>query len=151
MIIGLDIDGVITKKDWSTQLPDVFSYATYIAQIVVPRIIRSYILNADVQQGLEEFSRACVGHEIVIITARPKFVEEETRQWLAQNLTIPIKSLHCVGLTPGIAKRKYDIAQQENVELFIDNRSRTVEFFLQHEIRAIRFTSWQDIPLQKIC
>lgn len=151
MIIGIDIDGVLTKKDWSTKLPDIFSYATYAAQIIVPKLIKQYILEADVQKGLEEFRQACSGHEIVVITARPKFVEKETQKWLTEHLGLPIKSLHCVGLTRGIAKRKFEAAKSENIQLFIDNRVRTVKYFNENGIEAIRFTSWSEIPIKNIC
>jgi uncharacterized HAD superfamily protein len=151
MIIGIDIDGVLTKKDWSTKLPDMFSYGTYIAQIIAPRIIKRYILEADVQKGLEEFRKACADHEIVVITARPRFVEKETRKWLTEHLGLPIKSLHCVGLTRGIARRKFQAAQEEQVELFIDNRVRTVKYFNENGIEAIRFTSWSEVPIKNIC
>lgn len=151
MTIGIDIDGVLTKKDWSTKLPDIFSYLTYVAQIFVPTLIRRYILKADVQKGLEEFRQACSEHEIVVITARPKFVEKETRKWLTEHLGLSIKSLYCVGLTRGIAKRKFEAAKKEGVELFIDNRVRTVKYFNENGIQAIRFTTWAEVPLKKIC
>jgi uncharacterized HAD superfamily protein len=151
MIIGIDIDGVLTKKDWSTKLPDIFSYLTYVAQIFVPKLIKRYILEADVQKGLSEFRQACQDHEIVVITARPKFVEKETREWLTEHLGLPIKGLHCVGLTRGIARRKFEAAQKEQVELFIDNRVRTVKYFNENGIEAIRFTSWADVPIKNIC
>lgn len=124
MIIGCDIDGVLTPVSAriSLRLPWwIFLFLAFVPSN--KRMIKILIsLSAN--------------HEIVLVSSRPKQLNWLTQWWLKRNY-VPYLSLFLVGLKPGIEQRKLEIIKKEDIEMFIDNDEETVLFLKERGINAL--------------
>ncbi len=111
MIIGIDIDGTITKfpkikpKWWCRKLPWYF----YLGLFLVPP-----------RKEVVDFIRIrkLNGDKIVLISARPKKMKRITEIYLKKH-KIPYDKIFLVGLKD-IKKRKEKIIKIEKVEIYIE-------------------------------
>ena len=131
MIIGVDLDGIISKRGLynpSLRLP------WWLFILLIPLI--SFV--APNKKTLEELRRLkSNGDKIIIISARPVQVTNLTRNWLNFH-QVPFSKLFCVGFGKGTKQRKLDVIRKEGVQLFIDNDEKLLSFLNSNSIMAIR-------------
>ncbi len=131
MIIGVDLDGVISKRGLynpSLRLP------WWLFLLLIP-LISFAILN---KKTLKELKRLeSNGDKIIIISARPKQVTDLTRGWL-ESRQVPFSELFCVGFGKGTKQRKLDIIRKEGIQLFIDNDEKLLSFLNNNSVKAIK-------------
>jgi hypothetical protein len=121
--IGLDLDGVLNGLGWfntDIKLP----WWLFIGLIFVRP-------NKKVIKGLKKLDE----RDIVIVSARPKKLEGLTRAWLRFH-KIPFSHLFCVGLGKGVEQRKLETLNRLEIQLFIDDDKKTVEFLCRRGINA---------------
>lgn len=131
MKIGVDLDGVISRRSFpnpSLKLP---------WWLFIPLVPFTFLISPNTETSKELRRMQREGHEILIISARPKQISKITKRWLKRR-KIPYNKLFCVGFGKGTKQRKLDVIQKENIEMYIDHDNKTIEFLRQHSINAIR-------------
>jgi len=127
LIIGTDLDGVITSVGLyspETKLP----WWCAVWLIFVPP-------NRKMVETLKRWRRE--GNEIIIVSARPKRLTNLTRWWL-KRYRVPFNQLYIVGTGIGVKQRKLKIIQNTEIELFIDDDPKIVDFLRKAHIK-VRF------------
>jgi uncharacterized HAD superfamily protein len=127
MKIGIDLDGVITPIGLinpSLNLP------RWLYIFVVPIILLM------IPDKKEELKRIATNHEIIIISARPKWSQKLTEKWLRYH-KIPFDKIYCVGFGKGTKQRKLKIIEKEGIKFFVDNDSRITKFLNGNSIKVI--------------
>lgn len=118
MKIGIDLDGVITPIGLinpSVKLPQWL----YIFLIPVVLMVQPH--------QKEEIKRIALNNEIIIVSARPRWIENLTKKWLRFH-QIPFDKVFCLGFGRGTKKRKLKIIEKENVDIFVEDNTRIREF-----------------------
>jgi hypothetical protein len=127
MKIGIDLDGVITSIGFinpSLKLPRwLYIFLVPIILLMIP-------------DKKEELERVAANHEIIIISARPKWSQNLTESWLRYH-KISFKKLYCVGFGKGTKQRKLKVIEKEGIEFFVDNDSRVTKFLNGNSVKAI--------------
>jgi len=127
MKIGIDLDGVITSIGFinpSLKLPRwLYIFLVPIILLMIP-------------DKKEELERVAANHEIIIISARPKWSQNLTESWLRYH-KISFKKLYCVGFGKGTKQRKLNVIEKEGIEFFVDNDSRVTKFLNGNSVKAI--------------
>ena len=131
MIIGVDLDGVISKRGLynpSLRLP------WWLFLLLIPLI--SFV--APNKKTLKELKRLeNNGDKIIIISARPVQVTNLTRNWLEFH-QVPFSELFCVGFGKGTKQRKLDVIREEGIQLFVDDDEKFLSFLNNNSIMAIK-------------
>ncbi len=147
MHIGFDIDGVISKRDYThVSLPMVRVGLAFFSQFA-PFFLRHWALSQPLQDEIEIAQKIAQEHTISIITARPQHLAKYTAQWLKNVAHIDYDKLYCVGLDKGFGQRKLDIAQRIELDLFLDDTQETVTLFQSAGVPAQLFTGWQSVNI----
>jgi uncharacterized HAD superfamily protein len=120
MIIGCDIDGVLT----SVSVRINFKLPWWLFSGLI--FIRP---NKKVVEILKK------ERDIIIVSARPQKLEGLTKKWLRFH-GIPFHNLFCVGNGKGIGQRKLEIINRMGIEKFIDDDKGIVDFLLQSSVNA---------------
>ncbi len=114
MIIGLDIDGTITKFSrlkarfwWCKKIPWYFYLGLFL---VPPKKETVEIVKKRKQKG----------DTIIFISARPEKMRRATELYLRKH-KIPYDKIFLVGLGKGAEDRKKEIIKREGVEIYIDH------------------------------
>ena len=145
MHIGYDIDGVLTKRDY-THVSRIGVRGLFaIIQKYFPNIIKNWTLNQPLQDNIEIAREIASQNTISIITARPESMKIYTSQWLKNIAKIEYDNLYCVGLKSGFSERKLKLAQELEIDVFLDDTLNTVELFEDNEINAHKFETWQEV------
>ncbi len=147
MRIGLDIDGVISKRDYTHMSVPFVSTAIKVVYRFFPTVLRRWALSQPLQEHIEIAQKLSQEHTVFIITARPRHLHKYTAQWLKNVAQINYEKLYCVGLENGFGQRKLDIAKEMGLDMFLDDTVETIELFREAGIEAHIFTSWKDIKL----
>jgi len=127
MKIGIDLDGVITPLGLinpSLKLP------RWLYIFIIPIILLM------VPDKKEELKKIAANHEIIIISARPKWSQNLTEKWLRYH-KISFSKVYCVGFGKGTKQRKLKIIEKEGIEFFVDNDSRVTKFLNGNSVKAI--------------
>ena len=149
MHIGFDIDGVISKRDYTrVSVPLVKVVLAFIHRFF-PLILRRWALSQPLQDKIEIAQEMSRNHTISIITARPPHLRKYTAQWLKNVAHIEYHKLYCVGLDKGFGQRKLDIAKRIELDMFLDDTPETIALFRKEGIPAQLFTRWEDVMLDK--
>lgn len=144
MHIGYDIDGVLTKRDY-THVSRIGVRGLFaIIQKYFPNIIKNWTLNQPLQDNIEIAREIASQNTISIITARPESMKTYTSQWLKNIAKIEYDNLYCVGLKSGFSERKLKLAQELEIDVFLDDTLNTVELFEDNGINAYKFETWQE-------
>jgi uncharacterized HAD superfamily protein len=145
MHIGYDIDGVLTKRDYThvsrLGVRGIFA----LLQKCFPKVIENWTLTQPLQNDIEIAQAIASQHKISIITARPEAMYPYTAQWLKNIANIEYDNLYCVGLKNGFAERKLKLAQELEIDLFLDDTPETIELFQANNIDAHKFETWQEV------
>lgn len=145
MHIGYDIDGVLTKRDY-THMSHLGVRGVYaIFDAYFPQIIRKWTLNQPLQQDIHIAQHIASQHKISIITARPLSMCSYTSQWLKNVAQIEYDNLYCVGLQKGFSERKLKIAQELEIDIFLDDTLQTVQLFEENGLNAHKFETWDKV------
>lgn len=78
-------------------------------------------------------------HTIVIVTARPRSVEQETRQWLETHFPTLVYSLHFQEVEDHFRASKGVICRELGVDVFIDDAAHQIEHVAPHVSHALLF------------
>jgi len=116
--IGIDLDGVIT------------SIGLINPSVKLPRWLYVFLLPVVLMvqpHQKEEIKRISLSNEIIIVSARPRWIQNLTEKWLRFH-KIPFDKIYCVGFGKGTKQRKLQIIEKEGIELFIDNDKRMIKF-----------------------
>jgi uncharacterized HAD superfamily protein len=127
MKIGIDLDGVITPIGLinpSLKLP----HWLYI--LLVPIILFM------VPTKKEELRKIAKNHEVVIVSARPKWSQKLTEGWLRYH-RIPFKKLYCLGFGKGTKERKLKLIREEKIQIFVEDDRKILKFLKQNSINAL--------------
>lgn len=130
MIIGLDLDGIITKAGlWNPS----FRLPWWLFILLVPLV---FLLkpNKKIVEELKSFKME--GWIIVIISARPKQVKCLTEKYLRFH-KVPFSKVVCVGFGKGTRERKLRAIKREKVVFFVDDNDRIISFLRERGVRAI--------------
>lgn len=149
MHIGFDIDGVISKRDYTHVSLSFVKVALAFVHKFFPSILRRWALSQPLQDQIEIAQKISQEHTISIITARPPHLRKYTEQWLQNVAHIKYDKLYCVDLSTGFGQRKLDIAKQIGLDMFLDDTADTVELFRESGIQSQLFTRWEDVMLDK--
>jgi len=145
MHIGYDIDGVLTKRDY-THVSRVGVRGIFaIVQKYFPQIVENWTLNQPLQDDIEIARQIATNNTISIITARPESMRSYTDQWLKNIAKIKYDNLYCVGLKSGFSERKLKLAQDLEIDVFLDDTLKTIELFEANGIQAHKFETWQEV------
>lgn len=130
MRIGVDLDGVLTPiglYNTDTKLP----WWCALWLIFVPP-------NKEMVKKLKKWHN--LGHEIIIVSARPPEIENLTRYWLKMS-QIPFKELILLGPGRKVGKRKLEIIKKMNILIFIDDDERIIKYIKRNQasVSAILF------------
>jgi|688.fasta_scaffold04771_23 uncharacterized HAD superfamily protein len=147
MHIGYDIDGVLTKRDYTHVsrwgVRGLFAFLNKY----FPQVIKNWTLTQPLQDDIDIAQKIASKHKISIITARPEIMQPYTAQWLRNIAHIKYDNLYCVGLKSGFSKRKLKLAQDLEIDVFLDDTLETVEIFESNGINAHKFETWQEVKL----
>ncbi len=177
MIIGVDIDNVIAdtekelrrlireKKGLSLSREDITSYnldgVRGLSQVDLAGIYDEFkdggiFLGLEVIEGAREtLERLSLRHRVVLVTSRPRTVEDKTRSWLARE-RIPFHELHFAteSKVNGIPYELF-LEDQDNFARELADDGTYVLLFdapwnrhVEHE-NISRVYSWSDV--QKFC
>jgi uncharacterized HAD superfamily protein len=147
MHIGYDIDGVLTKRDY-THVSRVGVRGIFaIVQKYFPQIVKNWTLNQLLQDDIEIARQIATNNTISIITARPESMRSYTDQWLKNIAKIKYDNLYCVGLKSGFSERKLKLAQDLEIDVFLDDTLKTIELFEANGIQAHKFETWQEVQV----
>ena len=125
MKIGVDLDGTLTsvglyntdtKLPWWCALWLIFVWPNKIMIKILQRLKKR-------------------GDEIIIISARPKQLENLTQYWCKKH-KIPIDRIICIGTGEKVEERKLEIIRKENIKMFIDDDSKIVSYLKEKGIDA---------------
>jgi uncharacterized HAD superfamily protein len=145
MHIGYDIDGVLTKRDYThvsrLGVRGIFA----LLQKYFPQVIENWTLSQPLQDDIEIARAIASKHKISIITARPELMQPYTAQWLKNIAHIEYDNLYCVGLKSGFSERKLKLAQDLEIDVFLDDTLETIELFEANGINAHKFETWQEV------
>jgi len=144
MHIGYDIDGVLTKRDYTHVSRLGVRGAFALLQRCFPQVIKNWTLTQPLQEDIEIARKIASKHKISIITARPEAMHPYTAQWLKNIAHIEYDNLYCVGLKKGFSERKLKLAQDLEIDVFLDDTSDTIDLFETNGIDAHRFQTWQE-------
>ena len=145
MHIGYDIDGVLTKRDY-THVSRVGVRGIFaIVQKYFPQIVKNWTLNQLLQDDIEIARQIATNNTISIITARPESMRSYTDQWLKNIAKIKYDNLYCVGLKSGFSERKLKLAQDLEIDVFLDDTLKTIALFEANGIQAHKFETWQEV------
>ncbi|MEX0597896.1 MAG: hypothetical protein WD512_15505 [Candidatus Paceibacterota bacterium] len=147
MHIGYDIDGVLTKRDYTSVSRLGVRGVFALLQKYFPKVIETWTLNQSLQDDIEIARKIASRHKISIITARPEFMYPYTRQWLKNIANIEYDDLYCVGLRNGFSERKLKLAQDLEIDIFLDDTLETIELFQANRINAHKFETWKEAQL----
>lgn len=147
MHIGFDIDGVISKRDYTRVSLPFVKVSLAIVHRFFPSILRRWALSQPLQDEIEIARKISQDHTISIITARPPHLRKYTEQWLQNVAHIKYDELYCVGLSTGFGQRKLDIAKRIGLDMFLDDTPETIELFREQGVHAQLFTRWEDVML----
>lgn len=145
MHIGYDIDGVLTKRDYTHVSRLGVRGIFVLLQKCFPKVIENWTLTQPLQDNIEIARQIASKHKISIITARPEAMYPYTAQWLKNIANIEYDNLYCVGLKNGFAERKLKLAQELEIDLFLDDTPETIELFQANNIDAHKFETWQEV------
>lgn len=145
MHIGYDIDGVLTKRDYThmSRLGVRGLFAFFHKYF--PQIIKNWTLTQPLQEDIEIAQIIAKNHKISIITARPEAMKSYTAQWLKNVAQIKYDNLYCVGLKSGFSERKLKLAQDLEIDVFLDDTLETVDLFEANGINAHKFETWKEV------
>jgi len=147
MHIGYDIDGVLTKRDY-THVSRVGVRGIFaIVQKYFPQIVKNWTLNQLLQDDIKIARQIATNNTISIITARPESMRSYTDQWLKNIAKIKYDNLYCVGLKSGFSERKLKLAQDLEIDVFLDDTLKTIELFEANGIQAHKFETWQEVQV----
>ncbi len=144
MHIGYDIDGVLTKRDYTHVSRFGVRGFVKVLQAYFPQIIRRWTLNQPLQDDIVIAQKISKKHTISIITARPASFRRYTAQWLHNVAHIEYDHLYCVGLKDGFAERKLKVAQDLGIDVLLDDTLETVTLFLENGMNAHKFETWKE-------
>lgn len=125
MIIGVDLDGVLTTiglYNIKTKLP---WWCAFWLILVKP--------NKKMVEILRNWQEK--DNEIIIVSARPKQLEAMTRWWLKKH-QIPFTQLFFVGKGRRVVERKFKIIQKMGIEYFVDDDPRIVNSLRKFGVNA---------------
>ncbi|MEY3471183.1 MAG: hypothetical protein RLZZ223_533 [Candidatus Parcubacteria bacterium] len=145
MHIGYDIDGVLTKRDYTHVSHLGVRSLVSILQAYFPSVIKNWTLNQPLQEDIHIAQQIASQHTISIITARPLSMCSYTSQWLKNVAKIEYNNLYCVGLKNGFSERKLKIAQDLEIDVFLDDTIETVDLFEANGINAHKFEKWDQV------
>lgn len=131
MIVGVDLDGIITKQGLYNprlRLP----WWLFLLLIPLISFVAPNKKTLEMLRGLKSN-----GDKIVIISARPEQVVGLTKRWLELH-QVPFSKLFCVGFGKGTKLRKLEVIRKEGVELFIDDDEETLSFLNQNSVKAVK-------------
>ena len=120
MVIGTDLDGVLTKiglYNTNTKLP----WWCGLWLIFVP--------------ANKRMIKSLGGRSIIIISARPKQLESITRLWLKIH-RVSFTSLVLVGPGKNMAEKKLAAIKEFGIDIYIDDDIRTVIFLEDAGVNA---------------
>lgn len=176
-IIAVDVDNVLTTLKGSLKLITDHLNKTVTSgdKIKVPKLtdVKSYDLSKafpeeyreEVQRYWDNYQGAYAtnselnpyytdyllpnyveGNRVIIVTARPKELLEETKQWLEEHDVVYSK-LFCTGGTTS----KFDIMEQENVNVIIDDSPHLAQEKVDKgidnmEVLVVPYTYNKEIP-----
>lgn len=145
MHIGYDIDGVLTKRDYThvSRLGVRGLFALF--QKYLPQVIENWTLTQPLQDNIEIARQIASKHKISIITARPESMQPYTAYWLKNIANIKYDNLYCVGLKKGFAERKLKLAQDLDIDVFLDDTTETIKLFQANNIDAHKFEAWEEV------
>lgn len=143
MHIGYDIDGVLTKRDYTRISRLGVRGAFALLQKYFPKVIKNWTLTQPLQDGIEIAQQISTQNQISIITARPESMKSYTAQWLTNIAGINYNNLYCVGLKNKFSERKLRLAQDLEIDVFLDDTLETVELFEANGVNAHKFENWQ--------
>ncbi len=125
MIIGVDLDGVLTNV------------GLYNTETKLPWWCAIWLIFVRPNKKMAEIVRSWrkKGNEIIIVSARPKQLEAITR-WYLKKHQIPFSQLFLVGKGRGVAERKFEIIQKMGIEYFVDDDPQTVNFLRGFGVNA---------------
>ena len=127
MIIGIDVDGIITRYAFcnpSIRLPWWLFYLLVSAVSLLKPNKATVVKMQDLKSK---------GYKIVIVTARPIQLAQLTERWLRLH-HIPFDNIFCVGFGKGTKERKLRVIENEKIEIFVDNNNRLIEFLRSRSI-----------------
>lgn len=145
MHIGYDIDGVLTKRDYTHMSHLGVRGLVAFLDAYLPQIVQKWTLSQPLHQDIHIAQSIASQHTISIITARPLSMCSYTSQWLKNVAQIEYNNLYCVGLKKGFAERKLQIAQELDIDVFLDDTLKTIELFQANGINAHRFETWHKV------
>lgn len=130
MVIGIDLDGTITKIGFynpNIKLPWWLFYP------LVP-----FVLSLKPDELVVKKLRTLrdKGYEIIIVTARPTQLTQKTKQWLISH-HIPFDNLFCIGFGKGTKERKLKIINSKNISVFVDDDRNFRNFLKNNSVNAI--------------
>lgn len=129
MKIGTDLDGNLVMFKFlnpSIKLPQwIYLPLAILSLLLPPNPVRKKFL-----QSLSE------KHEIIIISARPKWFERATKFWLDLH-RVPYKKVFCVGFGKGTKERKLNVIQKEGIRVYIEDDKRIIRFLNRHSIKTL--------------
>lgn len=145
MHIGYDIDGVLSKRDYTHVSRLGVRGLFAIVQKYFPKTVENWILKQPLQDDIEIAREIASKNTISIITARPESMKSYTAQWLKNIAKIEYDNLYCVGLKSGFSDRKLKLAQELDIDVFLDDTPETVDLFEANGIQAHKFETWQEV------
>lgn len=145
MHIGYDIDGVLTKRDYTHVSRLGVRGLFAIVQKYFPQAVENWTLKQPLQDDIEIAREIASKNTISIITARPDSMKSYTAQWLKNIAKIEYDNLYCVGLKKGFSDRKLKLAQELDIDVFLDDTQETVDLFEFNGIHAHKFETWQEV------
>ncbi len=150
MIIGIDIDDTITKTTELYKEIALKEYPKYKGRIPDGKytefrakygeyIRKNVLLKEDVLEVLNYIKSK--GHQIYIVTLRGidgEYIIEETKSYLKEN-KIPYDKII------GGAINKGKVAKENNIDLFIEDRSEVIKDLIKYKIPYIKMYKKGDI------
>jgi len=124
MIIGCDIDGVLTPLRFRINFRLPWWVFLFLAFVPSNKRMLKILISLS------------ASHKIVLVSSRPKQLNWLTQWWLKRNY-VPYSSLFLVESGPGIEQRKLEIIREEKIDLFIDDDEKIVIFLREHGINAL--------------
>lgn len=78
------------------------------------------------------------GHELFAISSRSRFLKWFTIKQIRKNCGLFFKKIICTGgiLNRQRAERKFKVISRENIDLFVDNNAKIVDFIFDQGISA---------------
>lgn len=147
MHIGYDIDGVLSKRDYSHLSLRGVQMTNFLLSYFAPWLLTRWVKKQEVHEEIAIAREISFEHCISVITARPQNICQITSVWLSEVAQIDYNYVYCVGLSRGFGYRKLEIAQKLDLDLYLDDNVETIEIFKQSGINAQLFTSWRDVKL----